>query len=265
MSADPYIASGGASAPSSWNRFAYVEGDPVNYRDSRGLESEGPSEGLVFCVYLGTHTTQTHCDLAAGGDPNGNPPTKVCRDGSVRNLGEPCPDELYAAGSTPPPNKGGWTTNPAGVGKTAWQYLTSIWEQCLNDFKRDKTGRFSSDALSELLTDTIQWWDTRGYDGNRTVNEVVNNGDTRTLRGVVGSSSAVVLGDFSPNVALGINYFQDNTQTTQIAVAVHEALHIQLRMGDAELKGWLSNFGFKASDYGTGDITDWIATGCAKK
>jgi RHS repeat-associated protein len=34
---DPYLASGGAGSPSSWNRFAYVEGDPVNWFDPDGL------------------------------------------------------------------------------------------------------------------------------------------------------------------------------------------------------------------------------------
>ena len=28
LSSDPYLASGGAGSPGSWNRFAYVEGDP---------------------------------------------------------------------------------------------------------------------------------------------------------------------------------------------------------------------------------------------
>lgn len=109
------------------------------------------------------------------------------------------------------------------------------------------------------------WWDTRGSDGNRTVNSIVHNGDNCTLRQVVGSAEATVLGNFSPNVALGNDYFQNNTQTQQIATAVHEALHIQMKMGDGELKGWLSNFGFKAEQYGTGDITDWISGGCKKK
>ncbi|MGC4052292.1 MAG: RHS repeat-associated core domain-containing protein [Paludibaculum sp.] len=36
-SADPYKASGGARDPGSWNRYAYVEGDPVNGNDLSGL------------------------------------------------------------------------------------------------------------------------------------------------------------------------------------------------------------------------------------
>jgi RHS repeat-associated protein len=36
MSPDPYKASGGPGNPTSWNRYAYVESDPVNHRDSTG-------------------------------------------------------------------------------------------------------------------------------------------------------------------------------------------------------------------------------------
>ena len=35
--ADPYQASGGPGDPSSWNRYSYVQGDPVNHRDTHGL------------------------------------------------------------------------------------------------------------------------------------------------------------------------------------------------------------------------------------
>lgn len=37
LTPDPYIASGGQANPGSWNRYAYVEGDPVNYVDPTGL------------------------------------------------------------------------------------------------------------------------------------------------------------------------------------------------------------------------------------
>ncbi|MDZ4801026.1 MAG: RHS repeat-associated core domain-containing protein, partial [Bryobacteraceae bacterium] len=37
MSADPYQASAGAGDPGSWNRYSYVEGDPVNRVDATGL------------------------------------------------------------------------------------------------------------------------------------------------------------------------------------------------------------------------------------
>jgi RHS repeat-associated protein len=48
--ADPYQASGGAADPGSWNRYLYVQGDPVNYYDPLGLFmalpiSNGPTIG----------------------------------------------------------------------------------------------------------------------------------------------------------------------------------------------------------------------------
>jgi RHS repeat-associated protein len=36
-SPDPYQASGGPADPQSWNRYAYVQNDPVNYYDPEGL------------------------------------------------------------------------------------------------------------------------------------------------------------------------------------------------------------------------------------
>ena len=37
LTPDPYRASGGPSDPQSWNRYAYVEGDPINHSDRVGL------------------------------------------------------------------------------------------------------------------------------------------------------------------------------------------------------------------------------------
>ncbi len=33
LTADRYKASGGAADPGSWNRYSYVQGDPVNFND----------------------------------------------------------------------------------------------------------------------------------------------------------------------------------------------------------------------------------------
>ena len=37
LTVDPYMASGGAGEPGSWNRYSYVQGDPVNRFDPFGL------------------------------------------------------------------------------------------------------------------------------------------------------------------------------------------------------------------------------------
>jgi RHS repeat-associated protein len=56
--ADPYVASGGPADPGSWNRYAYVQGDPVNANDPTGgmiviidcdsLHPCPPGDGPVF-------------------------------------------------------------------------------------------------------------------------------------------------------------------------------------------------------------------------
>jgi len=51
LSADPYTASAGAGRPQSWNRYVYVEGDPANLIDPRGLEAEDPPP--VVCIVNG--------------------------------------------------------------------------------------------------------------------------------------------------------------------------------------------------------------------
>ena len=50
LTSDPYQASGGASQPGSWNRYAYVEADPVNYNDASGLLKEQivVESGVIF-------------------------------------------------------------------------------------------------------------------------------------------------------------------------------------------------------------------------
>jgi RHS repeat-associated protein len=44
LTADPYTASGGTTNPSSWNRYAYVEGDPINFNDPQGLFALAPHD-----------------------------------------------------------------------------------------------------------------------------------------------------------------------------------------------------------------------------
>jgi len=51
MSPDPYKASGGASDPGSWNRYAYVGGDPVNYDDPNGLERVSLEDKFWTCFF----------------------------------------------------------------------------------------------------------------------------------------------------------------------------------------------------------------------
>jgi RHS repeat-associated protein len=60
-SPDPYMASGGPGVPQSWNRYAYVQNDPVNFADPAGLfrcittwSQSGSTFGVTLTCFLGS-------------------------------------------------------------------------------------------------------------------------------------------------------------------------------------------------------------------
>jgi hypothetical protein len=181
-------------------------------------------------------------------------------------------DTRSASVSTaPPPNKGGWNTDPIVAARTGWQYLTSIWNNCLNFFSQD--ARFSAERFQELLTNTpinggITWWDTRDPAvGAKTVDSIAKDGDPRTLAKFLadhgpGTTAATILP--TANAAVARDYFTNLTQTQQVAAAIHEALHVQFNFNDIQLQGLLMNWGFVPNDSGSGAVTDWIASNCGK-
>ena len=78
------MASGGAADPQSWNRYAYVEGDPVNYYDPDGfIKVKPPPEGPQLGGPIFSTTDCTNpilralrpdvCDNEVGAQPRRNP------------------------------------------------------------------------------------------------------------------------------------------------------------------------------------------------
>jgi RHS repeat-associated protein len=51
LTPDPYKASAGAREPGSWNRYAYVQGDPVNYLDPDGLVIQPATYDFIKCAF----------------------------------------------------------------------------------------------------------------------------------------------------------------------------------------------------------------------
>jgi RHS repeat-associated protein len=83
MSADAYKASAGQGDPSSWNRYSYVGGDPINYVDPSGEFRKvpdifrNPALNLsVFCDFLGRcyEASGPADDSGAGGLTQTGPP-----------------------------------------------------------------------------------------------------------------------------------------------------------------------------------------------
>jgi RHS repeat-associated protein len=266
LSPDPYFARVGPADPGSWNRYAYTRGDPINRYDPSGFD-DCPAGYACFS------TTVTESNYSGGfaGDPQHFDRNAEYNDEHGDGSGG-----AQSGGGTPA-NKGGWSTNPAGAAKTGWQYLTSIWKDCLDYFSKD--ARFSTSNFQKLLSNGtnnsgsgsggIGWWDTRSASiGNRTVGSIANNGNPSTLTQYLGSQGSGVTAAVlvpSKNVALSQDFFTNLTQTQQIAATIHEALHLQFGLGDTDLQGLLMNWGFQPNSSGSGAITDWIATDCGKK
>jgi len=67
--ADPYRASAGPAEPGSWNRYSYVQGDPVNYNDESGLARcsvVGVSTRFQDDVYASVSTADIQCFSKGG-------------------------------------------------------------------------------------------------------------------------------------------------------------------------------------------------------
>jgi hypothetical protein len=170
-------------------------------------------------------------------------------------------------GSAPASDKGGTKTIASGTGRTAWQYLKSVWGDCLTDFEKDS--RFDLSEFQGLLNGGMKFLDTRNSGiAAAPVGNYAGNGDGRSLSTFLnGADAAVILG--TNWVVLGPDYYTNLTQTQQVALAIHEALHIEAYSWggafqsdpDGALKNWLTDVGgFTASPVQgmTGDITDWI-------
>jgi RHS repeat-associated protein len=84
LTPDPYGGSPNLARPSSWNRYSYVEGDPVNNTDRSGLFLDGTSRGEGGWVFW--------VDVAFdfGGRGGGHPPL-VPLDGPPPDLPMPRP------------------------------------------------------------------------------------------------------------------------------------------------------------------------------
>jgi RHS repeat-associated protein len=242
LSSDPYEASGGAGEPGSWNRFAYVGGDPVNFNDR---------SGLTKCRIAGYNGQQAQVFCASTVDPG------VWGWGWVDapgGSGLPLDENgEWARGVTDRAATSAWGSNldrmAAGRNQTTAQYrpaairaISGLHENCrrLFDSRIVSTGGTILAALSNAA-DSSMFYDSNGAEGQMTFTQATG---LSVMGGAQGPAEdpyilvsllepthrAITLtfgGNALPHIVLS-NGFSQLSADQQSAILIHELLHVVL-------------------------------------
>ncbi len=99
LTPDPYMASGGAQDPGSWNRYAYVGGDPIKYNDPKGREQCDPDTedcGDDSDVCNPSSSNYAPYDVECGTPPGGSVTT--CGTNQFLDSNGSCEDDTSSTG-----------------------------------------------------------------------------------------------------------------------------------------------------------------------
>jgi len=232
MSPDPYKASAGVTDPGSWNRYAYVGGDPVNYVDPRGLQQVECCGTYSEDVYgYPYNTTQYYIswwdsqwlfggysgfvDQSGGGGGGGgtrtetNPESKKMQEhvavnkalhtqlsDALKNLSSDCRQALTSAG--------------VDIDKLAKQASETVYRTTTS------WGDMPMNSLS-------------GYPSGNNMFTLVDYLGGSPAAAIMGANYVIL-----NEVALGQSFFTMGI-ASQNSVLLHEALHIYFKAGDVDL------------------------------
>ena len=238
LSPDPYQPSGGPASPGSWNRYSYVSGDPINFNDRRGLFQEVvPPQPPP--------------------DPPGMPP------GS-----DETPPEAEVPALWP------WEVTGGGVDQIGYDQITTENARATLRKRLDRLGdcaRILGGATADdfwAVAKNIKFYDAmpNSPGSDRTQDKISGNGIQTKLWETVQYYVAATLtkeGQVLPFVLLGRDFYND-PEVSRPDTLLHEALHVALNLLDPDLKTYLAQYGFKPTEAGSHDITDWLKKDCPK-
>ncbi|MFN8938520.1 MAG: RHS repeat-associated core domain-containing protein, partial [Acidobacteriota bacterium] len=231
LTPDPYLASSGGiqnpSRPSSWNKYPYVEGDPVNFMDRPGLFSQGAEqEDQGICQFMPEHHTCNPLPLNRINMPQlpyTRPPsqeemlkartitTGKYKDkavGAVQGLSQNCKSLFSSIDPNPHP------TEPA------YSLLNRIDVAAMTSFFYEMGGIESNLSFSSAT----------GYSINPDVavrNLFVAGSEATTLEYAPSNGSRAPIN----HILIGTSFSQLDS-SMQAAILVHELLHVALRTSD---------------------------------
>jgi len=257
LTPDPYQASGGPADPGSWNRYSYVQGDPVNRYDSTGLASESAEPGLK--------TRDPGTPPVGGAD--GPPPSLLIRFIQASYL-------TFGVGTEDPQL---WLDHQVGnrqLGSylSTMKYFTELQAtyrgraaEAVRGLSDRGKGAFSKHIDMNALAafaGTMTFYDSNdSIMGSWKVSDILGFGpstDFTRLKEAAKGTYAMILpydsGKISSNLVFGDHFF-GATESDQNGTLVHEALHGALYLDDPQL----------AIALGLGDATNFPGTNAGQK
>jgi len=256
--ADQYMASAGPSDPGSWNRYAYVGGDPVNFNDPRGREScSVDAEGNVGC------DGQSKCDLI---------PTPACVGGPGSN-GQGDDTWGNTGGNTAPGTQGTSSyflaLNRAKAAQSGVQKLKDKQpcDDVLDTFHmtfQDLQSAVGNEVFADGTQSSVTMVSLFGNSSQTNQTLAAAQYGNQTVQSYLagqGSGAAAIACAGCSSVFLNFNNFGGGVLMDSEAVLMHEALHNVTGLSDLQLQKALSGFGLKAGD-SSNNITNLIATKC---
>ena len=229
--------------PGSWNRYAYVGNDPVNFRDVHGRCRTGPEDEWDDC---------------SGDFPNDWRPGRG--EAETRDPWNP-PEETGAGGGRP---------------------IDSVTDASARKRLGDRLPNFKGSNCDKVFGGVIEGYSTSGLTGKvsatefynvnsagisgLTQNQVSGNGNSTTLGAtlIFGETARTLNDGTDPAVLLGANFFSNSNAVYQGNVLLHELLHAYTGWGDADIFTNFEDYGLRKLNPGSEDISAWLSTDCTK-
>ena len=257
MTPDPYRATpagNNPSLPASWNRYAYVDGDPINFFDPSGLIASKGEDPCADPDALDCDTGVS--DQTTGGGGGGNAP------------------EIAGGGGGEGPEPG-----PA-VDASTNVNARGLLRQRLANFKDSNCWKVLSHEGVKVQNILDNYTSENFYDvrsesqyGSMTLSDIgISSSNSTPLNALLGSADAKTVGTLgtagATAVLVGSQYFYSgNTDAARMNSLLHEMLHALGGFTDSQilndsyfLKNGLVNKGY--SD--TSGVTDWLGHDCMK-